>query len=104
MNIFTKKTVKSITGNALLLSMILHVILLIALFYFTVRNENPYAVQDKLDATITTIPKEIKTKLPIKTPLRQLYKTTSHETATVKEIKVKSITPEVTFQTTIIAY
>ncbi|MYF55502.1 VWA domain-containing protein [Candidatus Poribacteria bacterium] len=98
MNIFTKKTVKSITGNALLLSMILHVILLIALFYFTVRNENPYAVQDKLDATITTIPKEIKTKLPIKTPLRQLYKTTSHETATVKEIKVKSITPEVTFQ------
>ncbi len=98
MNVFTKKTVKSITGNALLLSMILHVILLIALFYFTVRNENPYAVQDKLDATITTIPKEIKAKLPIKTPLRQLYKTASHETATVKEIKVKSITPEVTIQ------
>ena len=98
MNVFTKKTVKSITGNALLLSMILHVILLITLFYFTVRNENPYADQGKLDATITTIPKEIKTKLPIKTPLRQLYKTPSQETATVKEIKVKSITPEVTFQ------
>lgn len=98
MKAFTKKTVKSITGNALLLSMILHVILLITLFYFTVRNENLYSVQDKLDATITTIPKEIKTKLPIKTPIRQLYKTTSYQTATVKEIKVKSITPEVTYQ------
>ena len=98
MNGFTKKTVKSITGNALLLSMVLHVILLTTLFYFTVRTENLYSIQDKIDATITTVPKEIKTKLPIKAPLRQLYKTTSQETATVKEIKVQSITPEVTFQ------
>ena len=98
MKAFTKKTVKSITGNALLLSMILHVILLITLFYFTVRNENLYSVQDKLEATITTIPKEMKTKPPIKTPIRQLFKTTSYETATVKEIKVKSITPEVSLQ------
>ncbi len=98
MNIFAKKTIKSITGNALILSMILHVIMLIALFFFTVRTENPYAVQDKLDATITTIPKEIKTKLPIKTPIRQLYRTTPDETAKVRKIKVKSITPEVTFQ------
>lgn len=97
MKAFTKNTVKSITGNALLLSMVLHVILLITLFYFTVRNENLYSVQDKLEATITTIPKEIKAKLPIKTPIRQLFKTTSYET-TVKEIKVKSITPEVTIQ------
>ena len=98
MNRITKKTVKSITSNALILSMILHVILLITLFYFTVRNENLFPVQDKLEATITTLPKEQKTKLPIKAPIRQLYKTPSHETATVKEIKVKSITPEVTFQ------
>ncbi len=98
MKAFTKRTVKSITRNALLLSMLLHVILLITLFYFTVRNENLYSVQDKLEATITTIPKEIKTKPPIKTPIRQLFKTTSYQTATVKEIKVKSITPEVTLQ------
>ena len=98
MKLLTKRAVKSFTRKALIVSMILHVFILISLFYFAVRNPELYPFQDKLNATLTTIPKEIKTKLPIKAPVRQLFKTTWNETAQVKEVKVKSITPEVKIQ------
>lgn len=98
MKLLTKRAAKSFTHKALIVSMILHVFIIITLFYFAVRNQNLYPFQDKLNATITTIPKELKTKLPLKAPVRQLYKNTSYETVKVKEVKVKSITPEVTFQ------
>ncbi len=98
MKLLTKRAVNSFTRKALIVSMILHVLILISLFYFAVRNPELYPFQDKLNATITTIPKEIKTKLPIKAPVRQLFKTTWNETAQVKEVKVKSITPEVKIQ------
>lgn len=98
MKLLTKRAAKSFTHKALIVSMILHVFIIITLFYFAVRNQNLYPFQDKLNATITTIPKELKTKLPLKAPVRQLYKNTSYETARVKEVKVQSITPEVSFQ------
>ena len=98
MKLLTRRAVNSFTRKALIVSMILHVFILISLFYFAVRNPELYPFQDRLNATITTIPKEIKTKLPIKAPVRQLFKTTWNETAQVKEVKVKSITPEVKIQ------
>ena len=98
MKLLTKRSVKSFTHKALIVSMILHVFIIIALFFFAVRNQNLYPFQDKIEATITTIPKELKTKLPIKPSVRQLYKAIPTETARVKEVKVKSITPEVTIQ------
>ena len=98
MKSITNRTVKSITRNALFISMILHVFLLIALFYFTVRNQSILSFQDKLDATIETVPKPPPSKKPVKAPIRQQRKATVFEAAKMSLAEVESIAPEITVQ------
>ena len=93
-----RSTVKAITRNALIISMILHVFLMTTLFYFSVRNQSLLSFQDKLDATIETVPKPLPAKKPMKTLIHQQQKTTAFEAAKILPAKVESITAQITFQ------
>ena len=93
----SRRTVKSITRNALIISMILHVFFLITLFYFIISDQPILSFHDKIDATIETIPKTV-SKKPMQTPIRRQFKTNVHETAKTPLAKVESITPELIFQ------
>ena len=93
----THRTVKSITRNALFISMILHVFFLTALFYFTVRNQPIFPFQDKLDATIETLPKQL-SKKPMKTPIREHRKTTVFQAAKMPSTTVETPKPQMPFQ------
>ncbi len=92
------RTLKSITRNALIISMILHVFFMITLFYFSVSNQSLLSFQDNLDATIETVPKPPLSKKPVKTPIHQQQKTTVFEAAKISIAKVESIAPQITFQ------
>ncbi len=91
------RTVKSITRNAMFISMILHVFFLIALFYFSVSDQPVLSFHNKIDATIETIPKTV-SKKPMQAPIHRQFKTNVHETAKTPLAKVESITPELIFQ------
>ncbi|MDE0483641.1 MAG: VWA domain-containing protein [Candidatus Poribacteria bacterium] len=93
----SRRTVKSITRNALIISMILHVFLLITLFYFSVRNQSLLSFQDKLDATIETVPKQLPAKIPKKAPILQQHTKTVHKTAKPLA-EVEAIKPHIAFQ------
>ncbi|MDE0317581.1 MAG: VWA domain-containing protein [Candidatus Poribacteria bacterium] len=94
----SRRTVKSITRNALFISMILHVFFLITLFYFSVRNQSLLSFQDKFDATIETVPKPLLSKKPMKTLIHQQQKTNVFEAVKIPPAKVESITAQITFQ------
>ena len=94
----SRRTVKSITRNALIISMILHVFLMITLFYFSVSNQSLLSFQDKLDATIETVPKQLLSKKPMKTFIHQQQKTKVFEAAKILPAKVESIKAQITFQ------
>ena len=89
-----RRTVKAITRNALIISMILHVFLLFTLFYFTISNQSILSYQDKIDASIETAV----SKKPMPVPISRQFKTNGHEAANTPLVKVESITPELTFQ------
>ncbi len=93
----SRRTVKSITRNALFVSMILHLFFLFSLFYFTISNQSILPFQDKIDASIETVPKTV-SKKPMQVPIRRQFKTNVHEAAKTPLAKVESITPELTFQ------
>lgn len=93
----THHTVKSITRNALFISMILHVFFLVALFHFSLRDQSVLPFQDKVDASIETL-KKTPLKKPIQTPIRRQFNANVHESAKTPMAKVESITPEMTFQ------
>ncbi|MDE0317583.1 MAG: hypothetical protein OXM61_22120 [Candidatus Poribacteria bacterium] len=93
----SRRTVKSITRNAMIISMILHVFLLITLFYFTISDQPVLSFHNKIDATIEEIPKTV-SKKTMQAPIRRQFKTNVHETAKTPLAKVESITPELIFQ------
>ena len=93
----SRRTVKSITRNALFISMILHVFFLITLFYFTISDQPVLSFHNKIDATIETIPKTV-LKKPMQASIRRQFKTNVHETAKTPLAKVESITPELISQ------
>lgn len=88
---------KGITRHALFVSMILHVLLLIGLFYYSISNQSILPFQDKIDGSIETL-RKTPSKKPIQTPVRRQFKTNVHEAAKAPLAKVESITPEMTFQ------
>ena len=93
----SRRTVKSITRNALIISMILHVFLMITLFYFSVSNQSLLSFQDKLDATIETVPKQLLSKKPMKPPRLQ-REITEHESTNIPAAKIESTSPQIAFQ------
>ena len=90
----SRRAVKSITRNALLISMVLHVFLMITLFYVSVSDQSLLSFQDKLDVTLETVPKPPLSKKPI----HQQQKTTVFEAAKISITEVESIIPQITFQ------
>ncbi len=94
----SRRTVKSITRNALLISMIFHVLFLITLFYFSVRNQPLLSTQDRIDVTLSTAPKQLPAKKPIKPPISQQRRTTVHEPTNVPVAKIESMSPQIAFQ------
>ena len=93
-----RRTVKSITRNALFISMIFHVFFLITLFYFSLRTKSVPYFQDRVDVTITTARKTPLLKKPMKMPMPQQRKSTVYEPTKVPFAKVESITPQMAFQ------
>lgn len=93
-----RNTVKSLTRNALFLSMMLHIFLLITLFYFSVSDQPVFFIQDKIDASIETLPKQTPSKKPINPPIRRQIETKLPRTALSPLAKVESITPEMSSQ------
>lgn len=90
-----RRTIKSFTRSALLISMILHAFFLISLFYYVVSNEAIFPVQDKIAVTLSTVPRSLTPKTPIKPITRQRVKT-KYET-TKPLATVESINPQNAF-------
>ena len=78
--------------------MILHIFLLITLFYFSVSDQTLLPVKDKLDVTIATVPKQMQVKMPMKTPIPQVRQTTLHEAAKMPVPKVETLHPQLEIQ------
>lgn len=78
--------------------MVLHIFLLITLFYFSVSDQSLLPVKEKLDVTISTVPKQLIAKMPMKAPIPQVRKTTLHEAAKMPVTKVETIHPQVEIQ------
>ncbi|MCY4402582.1 MAG: VWA domain-containing protein [Candidatus Poribacteria bacterium] len=87
--------VKSITRKALIISMVLHVLLLTTLFYFSITEQTLLPIKDKLDVSITTVPKQMQVKMPMKAPIPQVRQTTLHEAEKMPVTKVETIHPQV---------
>ena len=94
----SRRTVNSITRNALIISMILHVFLMITLFYFSVSHQLLLSTQDRIAVTLSTAPKQLQSKKPIKPPISQQRKTTVYEPTNIPVAKIESITPQIAFQ------
>ena len=84
------------THKALLISMILHVLLIITLFYFKVSERDLYIIKDSVDVSISTIPKQLQTK--IKSPEPQQRKTTVYDMARTPQSKIEAIKPQITIK------
>ena len=91
------RTLKSITRNALLISMILHVFFLITLFYFSVSNQPLLSFQDKIAVTLSTAPKPLPAKIPKKAPILQQHTKTVYKTPKPLA-EVEAIKPHIVFQ------
>lgn len=94
MKYFTKRHIKTITHKALLISMVLHILLIITFFYFAVNEQALLTVKDRLDVSITTVPKQPLSKL--KTPKLQQRKTTVYDAAKLPQSQIEAITPKIT--------
>ena len=93
----SRRTVKSITRNALIISMIFHAFFLITLFYFSVSNQSLLSFQDKIAVTLSTAPKPLPAKIPKKAPLLQQHTKTVYKTAKPLA-EVEAIKPHIAFQ------
>lgn len=91
-----RSTVKSITHKALLVSMVLHVFLLLTIFYFTIRDNLVLPFQDRVDASILTLPKPVQLKKPTQPPIRQSPKPVYQSAKPLTE--VRAINPRVALQ------
>ena len=100
MKSITQRAVKSITRNALLISMVLHVFLLIMLFYLSVANQPVLSIQDRVDVSIEQAPRQPLSKPPMKLLTPQHRKTTVYEPTQIPLAKMESITPQIAFQPT----
>ncbi len=100
MKSITQRAVKSITRNALLISMVLHVFLVIMLFYFSVANQPILSIPDRVDVSIEQAPRQPLSKPPIKLLTPQHRKTTVYEPTQIPLAKMESITPQIAFQPT----
>lgn len=96
MKFFSKRHIKTITHKALLISMVLHLLLIITFFYFTVNEQALLTFKDSLDVSITTVPKQPLTKM--KTPKLQQRSTAVIDVAKLPQSKIEAITPEITIQ------
>ncbi|MCE2400561.1 VWA domain-containing protein [Candidatus Poribacteria bacterium] len=92
----SRRTVKSITRNALIISMVLHLFFLITLFYFSVSDQSLLSFQDKIAVTLSTAPKP-PSKMPMKPPIRQQRQTATYDAVT-PIAKIESINPHIAFQ------
>ena len=93
----SRRTVKSITRNALFISMVFHVFFLVTLFYFSVRNQSILSYQDKIAVTLSTAPKPLPAKIPKKAPRLQQHTKTVYKTAKPLA-EVEAIKPHIAFQ------
>lgn len=73
--------------------MILHILLIITLFYFKVSDRELLTIKDSLDVSISTVPKQLQTKT--KTPEPQQRKTTVYELSRMPQSKVEAIKPNI---------
>ncbi len=97
MKSISRRTVKSITRNALIISMILHVFFLITLFYFSVSDQSLLSFQDRIAVTLSTAPKPLPAKIPKKAPIRQQHTTNVYK-APKPLAEVESINPHNAFR------
>ncbi len=93
----SRRTVKSITRKALLISTIFHVFFLVTLFYFSVRNQTILPNQDKIAVTLSTAPKPLPAKIPKKAPILQQHTKTVYKTPKPLA-EVEAIKPHIAFQ------
>ncbi len=98
MKYITHRAMKTFTRKALLVSMILHVFLLITLFYFSISDQSLVSIKDKLDVTISTVPKQPLSKKPMKAPTPQIRQTKVYEVAKIHETEVETIKPHIMLQ------
>lgn len=96
MKFLTNRHIKKITHKALLISMVLHLLLIIAFFYFTVNEQALLTFKDSLDVSITTVPKQPLTKM--KAPKLQQRKNTVVDVSKIPQSKIEAITPEITIK------
>ena len=96
MKFITKRHFKSMTHKALFISMILHILLIITLFYFKVSERELLTLKDSLDVSISTVPKQLQSKA--KTPEPQQRKTTVYELSSMPKSKVEAIKPNITIK------
>ncbi len=94
MKYFTKPHIKTITHKALFVSMVLHILLIITFFYFTVNEKALITFKDSLAVSITTVPKQPQSKM--KAPKLQQRKTTVFEVAKLPQSKIEAVTPKIT--------
>ena len=74
--------------------MVLHILLIITFFYFTINERALLTFKDSLDVSITTVPKQPLSKM--KAPKLQQRKTTVYEVAKLPQSRIEAITPEIT--------
>ena len=96
MKFFTRKHIKTITHKALLISMVLHILLIITFFYFTVNEQVLLTFKDSLDVSITTVPKQPLSKM--KAPKLQQRSTAIVDVAKLPQSKIEAISPEITIK------
>lgn len=96
MKSFTKRHIKTITHKALLISMVLHILLIITFFYFTVNEQVLLTFKDRLDVSITTVPKQPLSKM--KAPKLKQRSPAVVDVTKLPQSKIEAITPEITIQ------
>ena len=96
MKFFAKRHIKTITHKALLISMVLHILLIITFFYFTVNEQVLLTFKDSLDVSITTVPKQPLSKT--KAPKLKQRSTTVVDLTKLPQSKIEAISPEITIK------
>ena len=76
--------------------MVLHILLIITFFYFTINERALLTFKDSLDVSITTVPKQPLSKM--KAPKLQQRKATVYEVTKLPQSRIEAVTPEITVQ------